>query len=259
MPVIDGVFVPRSLLTPAELHVDFVSIDNHVVSRRLAVEKAALPKAHRLAAAMAQLGDIYTPHEALTQTLADALELTAHFGYRQAQRELGQLRVGRTVTAAVVPPSSASRLAEIVRGGLGGVSLYVRDQALIVTEAVVAAIVKALRGQPNPTLGLLVARRDAQRVLHNGVLDLVGTTLNVGRTIGAAESNAPPRFALRSEQLDNNTCDPCEHLHGTIVQFGTPEYFAVMPPVGCLGGGRCRALMVFGDDDRHVAPELLAA
>lgn len=259
MPVIDGVFVPRSLLTPAELHVDFVAIDNHVVSRRIAVEKAALPKARRLVAAMAQLGDIYTTHDALTTSLADALELTAHFGYRQAQRELGQLRVGRTITAAVVPPSSASRLAEIVRGGLGGVSVYVRDQALIVTEAVVAAVVKAIRGQDNPTLGLQIARRDAQRTLHNGVLDLVGTTLNVGRTIGAAEAHFPPRFALRSEQLDNNTCDPCEHLHGTIVQFGSPEYFAVMPPVGCLGGGRCRAVMIHGDDDRQVTQPLLAA
>lgn len=258
MPVIDGVFVPRAPLTPAELHVDFVSIDNHVVARRLRVEQAAGPKARKIAHAAQTLGYIVAAHDALADTLTVALEQTARFGYQHAQAEIGRLRTD-TVTAAANPPAP-HRLSEIVRQGLTGVNAYVREQALIVTQDVIDAVIRALRAETDSTMQLLQARKAATRVLHNGVLELVGATLNLGRTAGARQLEPPPTFALRSEQLDRNTCAPCHELHGTIVQFGTPEYFAVLPPTGCLGGGRCRALMVFGDEDRHVAaPELLAA
>lgn len=259
MPVIDGVFVPRTPLTPAESHVDFVRIDNHVVARRLRVEQIAGPKARKIANAAQTLGYIVAAHDTLADTLTVALEQTARFGYQHAQAELRRLRGDTTVTAAANPPAQ-HRLSEIVRQGLTGVNAYVREQALIVTQDVIDAVMRALRAETDPTLQLLTARKAATRALHNGVLELVGATLNLGRTAGARQLEQPPRFALRSEQLDRNTCAPCHDLHGTIVQFGSPEYFAVLPPTGCLGGGRCRALMIFGDDSHHVsAPELLAA
>jgi len=36
-------------------------------------------------------------------------------------------------------------------------------------------------------------------------------------------------------------------LHGEIVQLGTSDYFDLMPPSDCDGGGRCRGLYVFGE------------
>jgi hypothetical protein len=52
---------------------------------------------------------------------------------------------------------------------------------------------------------------------------------------------------MRSEQLDQNSCDACETLHGSIVQVGSDVYYATLPPEGCYGAGRCRGVMVFGD------------
>lgn len=259
MPVTDGVFVPRTPLSPAELHVDWIRHDNEIVARRQLVEAAAAPKARKLANAVIVAGVYRNEATALAETLAVALDRTARFGFREAQREIAQLRLAHPVTLAANPPAP-SRLSDIVRQGLAGVGLYVRQEALLLTEAVTAAVLKALRGEADQTLALMVARRDAQRTLHRGVLDLVGTTLNLGRSAGALVLDMPPTFALRSEQLDTNTCDPCERLHGAIVQFGSPEYFAKLPPLGCLGGGRCRGVMVFADGPRQMrAPELVAA
>lgn len=259
MPVIDSVFVPRTPLTPAELHIDWVRHDTEIVTRRLLVEQAAAPKARKLADAAILAGSYRNQAHALTDTLAAALDRTARFGFREAQQEIAQLRLAHPVTLAANPPAP-SRLSEIVRQGLAGVALYVRQEALLLTEAVTAAVLKALRSEADQTIAVLVARRDATRTLHRGVLDLVGTTLNLGRTAGASVLDMPPTFALRSEQLDTNTCVPCEDLHGMIVRFGSPEYFAAMPPLGCLGGGRCRGLYVFADGPRQVrAPELIAA
>ena len=259
MPIIDGVFVPRTPLTPAELHIDWVRHDNEIVMRRLLVEQAALPKVRRLASAAILAGSYRSEAHALVDTLSTALDRTARFGFREAQHELAQLRLAHPVTAAANPPAP-SRLADIARQGLAGVGIYVRQEALVLTEAVIAAVLKALRSEADQTLAVMVARKEATRRLHVGVLDLVGTTLNLGRTAGASVLDMPPTFALRSEQLDRNTCDPCEHLHGSIVRFGSPEYFAKLPPLGCLGGGRCRGVMVFADGPRQVrAPELIAA
>jgi hypothetical protein len=259
MPVTDGIFVPRTPLTPAELHIDWVRHDNEIVARRRLVEQAAAPKARKLADAAILLGHYRNEAQALTDTLAVALDRTARFGYREAQHEIAQLRLVHPVTAAANPPAPG-RLSDIVRQGLAGVALYVRQEALLLTEAVIAKVLQALRSEADQTLAVLIARKEAAKRLHVGVLDLVGTTLNLGRTAGATVLDMPPTFALRSEQLDRNTCKPCDGLHGSIVRFGSPEYFSTMPPLGCLGGGRCRGLYVFADGPREMrAPELIAA
>jgi len=222
MPVINGEFIPRTALTPAELHVDWVRHNNEIVNRRRLVEQSALPRARALADAAILLGVYRNQAAALTDTLALALDRTARFGYRQAQHEIAQLRLAHPVVAAANPPAP-SRLADIVRGGLAGVALYVRQEALLLTEAIIEKVLAALRSEKDATLALLTARQNAEKRLHLGVLDLVGTTLNLGRTAGATVLDMPPVFALRSEQLDTNTCVPCETLHGSIVQFGSAE------------------------------------
>lgn len=57
----------------------------------------------------------------------------------------------------------------------------------------------------------------------------------------------PPTFSMRSEQLDKNTCAACEQYHGTIVQADSDDFYAMLPPAHCFGGGRCRGVMVFAD------------
>lgn len=260
MPVIDGVFTPRSPLTRAELHVDFLAHDNHVLARRQLVEAAALPVALRIAQRAAILGDVGNSQAHLTATLARSLDETARFGYLQAQTEIGHLRHGKPITTATSHPPAPATLAQLAKQGLPGIAAFVASRSSLASKAVVAAVVTALHAAAEPVAGIAAARIAAQRALHNGVLDLVGTTLNLGRTAGAAQLEYPPTFALRSEQLDGNTCDACENLHGEIVQFGTAEYFDLMPPNDCYGGGRCRGLYVYGDDDADVAaPEQLAA
>ena len=75
----------------------------------------------------------------------------------------------------------------------------------------------------------------------------------MGRTAGALDSpGGPPEFALRSEQLDKNTCDACTREHGQIYQVDSDSYYQHLPPSECYGGGRCRGIYVFGDGPRDV-------
>lgn len=265
MPVIDGVFVPRTPLAPAELHVDWAATNTHVVTRRERVELAALPAARRVATLTATLHGHSAPAAvmALRMVLERQLDQTAQFGYASVTRELSLLRGdgrGHVARAAYSVPD-AGRYASFAAKGLTGVLQLVGRRAAEAAAAVARAAAEAvapavIAGQSPLDIAVLAARR----TLHNQVLELVGETLNLGRAAAAVTHAQIPEFAMRSEQLDRNTCAPCDELHGTIVQVDTPDFFAILPPTGCLGGGRCRGLMVFGDGPRDVrVPELLAA
>lgn len=241
---------PRIALTAAEAVVDFPLHNEHIVQRRAVLEEHALPAALRLVVVFEDLGGYVPPF--VVARLSERLELglmrTARFGYREARREIAALREGRAVTAAVRVPEDAGQYAEYALGGLEGVAALVRYRSRQVSALVVEAVEEASR-TPGLDVGdrLVVLQKAAKRALHNSVLELVGETLNMGRTAGALSVESPPEFALRSEQLDKRTCDPCSRLHGAIALVGSADYFALLPPSGCLGGGRCRGLMVFGD------------
>lgn len=262
MPVADGVFVPRSPLTPAEHHVDFPAHNAHLLDRRKQIEQACLPAADQLPFLLLTflpMPPAQTAADRLAAVLARELEQTATFGYQQAQAEITRARDGKPVLAAYQVPD-AGQYGDIARHGLQEVAAFAARRATRAALTITEAVIKALVAEPDRTRALFAGRTIARRMLHNNVLELVGETLNLGRTAGALRMPSPPEFAMRSEQLDANTCTPCEGLHGTITRVGSPEYFAILPPVGCLGGGRCRALMVFGDGPRDVRqPELLAA
>ena len=49
MPVIDGLFVPRSPLVLAEQTVDFPAINSHILEQRILVEEQARSSARRVA------------------------------------------------------------------------------------------------------------------------------------------------------------------------------------------------------------------
>lgn len=262
MPVIEGVFVPRSPLTPAELHVDFLGHNTHILDQRARIEADAAAAALRIADGLHLLrfGSPGALTDHLAARLTAGLDRTARYGFREAQRELAAARAGRPVVAAVRPIPDAGQFATVALQGIEGVLAFVRRRGAEAARNVTDAVQRVFQIETDPVRALVTARDIARRTLHNNVLDLVGETLNLGRTAGALALPVPPTFGLRSEQLDKNTCAPCDGLHGTITQVGSPQFFATLPPVGCLGGGRCRGLEVFADGPRDVRqPHLQAA
>lgn len=244
------VWEPRIALTAAEATVDFPAHNEHIVEQRTVIEDAAWPTARRLVLTSEELGG-YVSQKArddLAARLEQSLERTARFGFREAKREIAALREGRAITAAVALPEDAGEHGELALQGLDGIRRLIRQRSHEATLLVADAVTEA-----GKTPGLTTAEREvlltkvARRALHNNVLEIVGETLNMGRTAGALSLPVPPEFALRSEQLDKRTCDPCSRLHGEIAVVGSADYFALMPPTGCLGGGRCRGIWVFGD------------
>lgn len=255
---------PRLPLTAAEQHVDWAALNDHIVTRRHTVERRALPAARALA------GSVFEHSRAsaatidrLTDALDQQLATTARLGFRHARAELAALRADRPTVAYTVP--DAGRYARMSLLGLPGILTLVHERAQAAAVAVAAAATVVYHGHlaepdSDETLALASAINAARRALHNHVLELVGETLNLGRSAGALTDRRPPEFALRSEQLDKATCDPCSRLHGQIAVVGSNDYWALLPPSGCLGGGRCRGLMVFGDGPMDVRlPEQQAA
>lgn len=77
--------------------------------------------------------------------------------------------------------------------------------------------------------------RKAASVAYNQGRDMALTT---AREIGAAV------FAIRSGILDSAICTPCLELDASVVEIGSTEYLALMPPAKCLGKERCRCMYV---------------
>lgn len=247
-------FVPRVPLTAAERHVDFAAHNDHIVAQRTRIETACTPATKRLAV----LADEFhgapplTAIAALETALRTGLDRTARFGAASVTAELAALRAPDAVTAGWTIPD-AGRYANIAADGIEGVLRFLARRASETARAIAAAAATAVQeAEFIEGLALAQALQASARSLHNHVLELVGETLNLGRTAAAMSSPVVPEFALRSEQLDTNTCPPCDDLHGTIVQVGTPDFYAILPPTGCLGGGRCRGIMVFGDTEHEV-------
>lgn len=238
----------RVPFTAAEEVVDFDAHQEHIVDRRQRVESACWPDARRYAHSV-HLHDGIPSLRAqndLEARLYAALAGTYLFGYRSAVQEIRKLRALKAGRPGLAPQPSGNpprhHLREVVavaRGGTGAFGTYV---------------VRAWENYPDDWDRL---ERRSRQLLHNVVLEMIGRVLNLGRTHAAlggeaartlTASVAPALWAMRSEQLDTNTCDPCDTLHGRIVELLSPEYLEILPPAGCLGRGRCRGIMVFADD-----------
>lgn len=262
-------FVPRVAFVTAEKHVDYERILDHILTRRAATDQSAGPVVRKLGYMLVrQPAHPAALIEDLSARLERSLMATARFGYREARRELRSLRYEHPAPALVtagyrVPDAGQHGL--ISMGGLDAIHRLVRWRArdaasAIATAAAAAAIDRGRTGDATVPAAVRVAAATsaATRTLHNYVLELVGETLNLGRTAGILTLPGPPEYAMRSEQLDQNTCDPCDQLHGEIVEIGSPDYYDLMPPNGCLGGGRCRGLYVYGDSADEVAQQQAA-
>ena len=65
-----------------------------------------------------------------------------------------------------------------------------------------------------------------------------------GAAILGEHASGAVEFVVRSEVLDNNTCEACVQLDGMIVEVGDPAFHEWMPPAKCLGGDRCRGFYI---------------
>jgi hypothetical protein len=161
----------------------------------------------------------------------------------------GRREVPRSESILAYTIPDAGKRARLARAGVPGIYGLVRERSRqvahgIVTAAHEASVAAAATGHDRTGAAILVAKA-VTRTLHNSVLELVGESLNLGRTAGALESRPVPEFALRSEQLDKSTCEVCDHEHGEIYPVDSTEFFDHMPPNYCLGAGRCRGIYVF--------------
>lgn len=236
---------PRVPLVLAESVVDFPRINSHILERRETLERA-------IRGPMRMLGDsilvLTIPSERAANLTSDRLKIglgaVYRFGFDQARREMGELRHRKQLPALI---------AETVPTQPYDVRDYLSQHVAFALHRVIQELTAFGRGLDE--LQAQMEMRDrADRLAHNLVLELVGEVLNAGRTLAALgrdepiiAARPPARYAMRSEQLDQNTCLPCDDLHGKVVEIGTPEYFDYMPPALCLGRGRCRGLYVFAD------------
>lgn len=68
---------------------------------------------------------------------------------------------------------------------------------------------------------------------------------NLGRNLAAQRNAASIQRVVRTEILDENTCDFCESADGKTYDVNTPAYFENMPPNGCDGRDLCRGFYMY--------------
>jgi len=252
---------PSRPLTAAEQRVDWAGHLAHITDRRAALERDVGPAVKRLALGIADLKSIPKARRGeVADRLFHALEQTARFGYTEARREIKAMRAKhgeptpRAVRAYAIP--DIGEHSEAARKGLDGITKLLKRRskysAWIIAGAIDGAAKAARAAGADEAVIIDAALTAGSRGLHLHTLELVGETLNLGRTAGALSFETPPKFAMRSEQLDKAMCEACGGVHGDVVELDSSEYYALLPPAYCYGGGRCRGVMVFDDRVENV-------
>lgn len=68
---------------------------------------------------------------------------------------------------------------------------------------------------------------------------------NLGRNLAAQKAADQVGEVVRTEILDENTCDPCRELDGFTTTVNGPGYFENMPPNLCEGRDLCRGFYLY--------------
>jgi hypothetical protein len=153
---------------------------------------------------------------------------------------------------------------------------FANQQAEVVIEVDVKAIVDRLQAQTVEQYNQLLLSAKTPTEIAKGLdaylagisdqqlLEMArgstGTAFNLGRHIGIQELKKDLNpYAVRAEVLDVNTCEVCEAYvtradRGEKFLINSREYFANMPPIGCLGKEKCRGFYVV-----EALPEEIAA
>lgn len=240
-------------LVRAEEPVDWRSTRDHVSEARERTERALRAPAIRYADSLDLQHGIPSLVAAgeLERALFDAILGTMVFGYRSVLAELRDLRASRGVRE------------------WGPQDERLPATALPVLRAITVHACKRFadrmrreyeRFEDGDLERSHKLREQGVQTAHVIAVEFVSRALNTGRSLGAVGDN-PPRvtaaaralYAMRSEQLDVNTCTPCDSLHGEISQVASDRYYLMMPPNGCVTatipqiGPRCRGVYVYGD------------
>lgn len=85
----------------------------------------------------------------------------------------------------------------------------------------------------------------SDRPIQDAARGASSESFNLGRNLAAQESADTIKRVVRTEVLDQNTCDPCWNVDGTVVEMNTDEYFRLMPPNLCDGRELCRGFYMY--------------
>lgn len=233
--------IPRVPFCAAEAVVDYDNVDNVVLEGRKRIEAYVWKwGGKRLALSVRMHGGAPSPAAAssVAHSFAHSCISVYMAGYDQVIDELAALRGSTTAT------DSGNR-----DDGYKEIQALARQAAGSYQQSVINYFGKV----GGDLAGELKIEGRARQLLHNVTLEIVGRVLNLGRNHAATGGARPvlaaaaALYAMRSEQLDRNTCGPCDSLHGYVAQVGSPSYWEHTPPNDCLGRGRCRGIWVYAD------------
>ena len=248
-------FEPRVPLVLAEEVVGYVALRDHVTEARRRTEQMLIPTAIRYAASLDLNYGIpsYTAAQALERALHRAISATMIFGYRTVVAELQELRARKGTRERPVV-EDFGRMPEIAGPALQAITAHARQRFIDRMQREYRRIEPDDPGRGDKL------RTQALQSAHVIAVEFVSRALNAGRSLGAlgerpmvVTAAVAALYAMRSEQLDANTCEPCDSLHGEISDVNTTRYYLLMPPNGCvtasipLIGPRCRGIYVYGD------------
>jgi hypothetical protein len=134
---------------------------------------------------------------------------------------------------------------------------FANKQSEVLVQLDVTGLVTRLQQQATQQYNLLLGQGLQPEQVADGLQSYFGSlsdrqirdmgrnstavAFNLGRnvTIQELKDDLEPN-AIRTEVLDENTCPPCERLHGFTTEINSPAYFAKSPPAYCDGQRRCR-------------------
>jgi hypothetical protein len=271
-------FARRREVLPHEAHVDFDALEADLDLVRDRVAGVALGlRPVVLEALLTRLDDASTsPLQTLNQ-----LQLTGFAGLPGVTDRLGHVAVRARVELEDLAARSVSRVRhELVASGMpahllddppklsagtvdaiaaAGVRVATAPAAQVLDAATVTAT--AASGPGRPTSVVQRAIVDAVAGLSDrGVADVAGQAVNRAAGLGrgdGADSLDPDALAVRgagghveiyaSELIDRSTCIPCALVDGTDYPTAAAagEDYPFGQYVACLGGGRCRGMLVY--------------
>jgi hypothetical protein len=195
--------------------------------------------------------DVRVPFQQdLSERLLSVAKSARDFGRDQVERELNRQLMALARRAVPNPSTRKGSIAYSNRQAEVMVNLDVSNLvARLQSEVVARYNVLAGSGASDPEIAKQIddyLGSISDRQLESMARQSTSLGFNSGRNVAIQEYKAQLEpFAIRTEVLDDNTCDVCEAYaqraeDGERFTIGTAEYLENMPPAGCKGQNRCR-------------------
>lgn len=262
-------FVPRRALRPAEVHCAWADMAKYLDGAKERFERGAKPLvmamlSKLLPAVRAAAADGKIDHADIAALSFDTVDLDAFVGkwldgvrregYRQVAGEKHRASLAGTPRTGAdekdppppdpsppdVPPQQ--QLLEVQRQ-----QLVRRIEARLRTELEDDAIgVDVTDGDPAEIVTDVMTRQAKGKQLQGDAGGVTTRAFNLGREEFAEQYADQIEGVEISALLDENTCDYCDSMDGTELDFGSANEEALTPPLRqCEGRGKCRCLKVF--------------